>query len=238
MLEAQEHNMSFESLKFEAPIENPERKRKEERLDSIRADIEQIVDAEGKHIDEGIKESIISFNALEIPTTQSCEGHTKEQKGRPLPWVRVGAEGEPEERFVGQNEAFKKVAKEHNVPLEELKRSDPEELYWEVMRQVVQNEETVEYQEWERKNNELHEKVSELLNEFYTGRETDPDIRLESDEDNGGEFEVHSHEEKMNDLIFNEVSSEEREQVARKLPQRQAEMKAFTDFLKEKYYSE
>ena len=230
--------MSFESPKFEATPENQEHKAKEEHLESIRADIEQIVDAEGKPIDEGIKESVIAFNALEIPTTQSCEGHAEEHEGRPLPWVRVGAEGEPEEKFVGQKEAFEKAAKEHNVPLEELKRAMPEDLYWDVMKGVSQNEGTPEYKGWEQKNNVLYEKVRGLLEEFYKDQETDPDVRLESDESNGREFEIHSHEEKMKDLIFNEMSPEEREQIAKKLPQRQAEMKAFTQFLKEKYFSE
>ena len=56
---------------------------KQRRLDEARLEVEQIVDALGKPIDEGIKEGIVVLHASGINTTGSCEGHSDRGTGGP-----------------------------------------------------------------------------------------------------------------------------------------------------------
>lgn len=213
------------------------RQEKEKRLEEIRAELEKITDAEGKSIDEGIKETVLFMNVLEIPTIQSCEGHLDEKEGNPFPWVEIGAEDEPEERWIGQNAAFENAAKERDVSVEELKHGTPENLYWEVMREISKNTETPEYQAWAQKNEELRKRASDLLEKFYQKRDADSDIKLEVDESEGRPFGLHSHDDKFWELKRGELPSGEREKMNEKFMQRRREMRAFTEFLKDKYLS-
>ena len=99
---------------------------KKKKWEEKSQEIDQITDVTGRGIDEGIKEAVTAFNVSEIPTSQSCEGHEEVEGGhRPWPWVEVGAPDEPEERFVGEAEAFAKTAQEKGVPLDELKKGRP-----------------------------------------------------------------------------------------------------------------
>ncbi|OHA41235.1 MAG: hypothetical protein A3H73_01925 [Candidatus Taylorbacteria bacterium RIFCSPLOWO2_02_FULL_50_120] len=101
----------------ESPKENQEKAENQEKnlkLNGIKQEVENIGDRLGRPIDEGIKEAVVMFKANELSTSDSCEGHI--ERGLPVPYVEVSAPNEPEERFVGQNEAFEKVAKKYNRP--------------------------------------------------------------------------------------------------------------------------
>jgi len=69
---------------------------KQQNSDNTRDAVNKTGDALGMEIDVGIKETVVLLKALGIPTTASCEGHTKD--GLPWPWVEIAAENEPEER--------------------------------------------------------------------------------------------------------------------------------------------
>jgi hypothetical protein len=234
---------SFEGPKNSAPSsesinqtsEQIERKKKARKLEEIRAHLETVADMEGKPIDAGIKESIAILNAFDIPTTQSCEGHPNHGDGRPYPWIRVEADHEPAERFVGEQKTYEEVAALHGISLEDLKRGDPAELYDEVARKISENDETEEFKEWGEENLELQQRVRILLNGFYIDRKVDPDIRLEISAGVGGGFEIASNETRKNEILFNEISAEDRLKIAEKLGKRQQEMLAFTDFMRVKY---
>lgn len=216
--------------------ENGGRKLREKKLEEIRNEIEQVTDTTGRGIDQGIKETVVAFNVNEISTSQSCEGHTEVEGGhRPLPWVEVAASDEPDERFVGEAEAFVKTANENSVSLEELKKGHPEEVYWKLRQEVCQNPLTPEYQAWEKKNIALHGKVTKLLDEFYKDRNTEAGIRLQVDEINGDSFEISSEPEALNKFLNNELTDEEKNSLLNKLPKRQEEMKTFTEFLKKRF---
>src|SRR3989338_1414592 len=64
-------------------------------------------------IEKEIKEPVVAFNAVGLPTTNSCEGH--DNHGRIVPWVSVGAPNMPKERCVGQKEFEQKVYEENGV---------------------------------------------------------------------------------------------------------------------------
>lgn len=204
-----------------------------------RKQIEQITDATGRGIDNGIKETVIAFNVNEIFTSQSCEGHSEVEGGhRSWPWVEVSAPDEPEEKFVGEKQAFEEAAHEHNIPFDELKRGYHEKLYWGIKRKVSQNPYTLEYQKWQRRNQELHTKIVQLLDEFYQNRETETDIRLHAEESNGEPFEISSEREMLDKFLNNELGDKEKESLLDKLSKRQREMRDFAEFLKKRYLGE
>jgi hypothetical protein len=207
-----------------------------------RAEIDKIVDGAGRGIDEGIKETIVALNLNGISTAASCEGYPNVDDAgqRPWPWVLVQASDEPAERFIGQQAALRKTAEEHNMTVEELERS---ELYWDVLKQVSNNPLTPEYQAWAQRNGELSVLVSQLLNEFYVGREVEEDIRIKSEADLYefyGEFDLESVVDK--DLIMRfldgELTDEEKRNLLEKLPRRQQEMQDFTAFLRNRFFSQ
>ncbi len=225
--------------KPEVPVaQSGEKHRREKvlKLEEMRRNVETLADSLGKGIDEGIKETIAVFNVLDIPTSQSCEGHPDRESGGPYPWVRVEAEEEPAERFVGETEAFENTALQHGVLLETLKRGEPEDLYWGVRKQISVNEETPAFQEWTKKNIELQGKVQAFLDAFYRGRAVSDDTKLKIDEGVGGVFHVRSDEPAELAIILGEITPEEFSNVVGKLTARQEEMRAFTDFLRDTIY--
>ena len=227
------YSTSFKPI--EAVSANPEQKDKEERLEKIRSELENVTDAVGKHIDEGIKENVAVFNAVGIPTYQSCEGHENTEEGRPYPWMAIADGNEPEERYVGEREAFEKAAEEHNVPLNDLvKRFEPNDVWNKVMDEIMPRGETTEYSEWTERNYIFYEYTGKLLDEFYKGRTVGADVQLVRVLGAGNEFEVHSEQT----VDFDELSEAEKQNVLAKLPVRQKEMAEFTEFLRKYYFSE
>lgn len=78
------------------PSAENEKIEKETRFKDIEKEVDEIIDAKGKHIEPGIKDVIVGLKAWEFPTNQSCEGHIKGEKGQELyPWVEIYAP-EPE----------------------------------------------------------------------------------------------------------------------------------------------
>lgn len=205
------------------------------KLAEVRSHVDTLADAEGHGIDASIKDTIAILNVYGIPTAQSCEGHAELGSGRPYPWVRVAVDNEPTERFVGEQAAFEAAAEEHGVNLEDLKRGSPDELYWQLRSQVSEREETPEYQAWSEKNQELQRVIKKLLGEFYAEREARDDVRIVIDGGVGDAFEIRSDEPEDKRIAFQEVAPEEFASIAEKLGLRQAEMRAFTDFILQKY---
>jgi hypothetical protein len=85
-------------------------------LNKLRKKVDKITDALGMPIDEGIKEAVIMFNAVGLYTSSSCEGHL--DHGFPAPWIDVEVSNEPKERYVGENEIYRKVARKYNLKIE------------------------------------------------------------------------------------------------------------------------
>ncbi len=227
-------------MSFKNPYQNINNQRLEEnqeknlKLEEIRQEVENIGDRLGRPIDEGIREAVVMFKANELPTSDSCEGHV--ERGLPVPYVEVSAPNEPEERFIGQNEAFEKVAKKYNITVEETKTSKIDEAYWEAMKECSQNEETEEYKKWNKENEKLLAKGRNLLEKFYKERQVEPNIKLQIEE-GVGNFIIHNGGEDYKPVIEEEreFTEEEKKVRAEKVEKYRAEMKKFTKFLKDKY---
>jgi len=74
--------MSSEELK------EHEAEEAEKELVIIREKLDKVTDKLGYPIEDGIKETVVLFNAFNIRTNQSCEGHWEEDK-ETVPWVMV-----------------------------------------------------------------------------------------------------------------------------------------------------
>ena len=209
---------------------------KNDLLNKIREEVDKIVDALGKHIDEGIKETVVFLIALEIPTEGSCEGHI--DYGYNGPWVDISAPNRPEERFIGEIEAYQEIADKYNISIEEVKKAlyNKESPYHQEVRdafiEVSKKGETLEYKKWKKENEKLYKKVKELLEEFYKDRKVEDDIRLIIEE----YATFYRIKNAGSEPIPEEMSEEERKIRGEKLKRNQEEMKAFTEFLKRKFF--
>lgn len=218
-------------------INSSSESKKQETWTEMRGKVEDYADATGLGIDEGIKESVTAFNVNGLPTSQSCEGHDFSYGSgfhMPWPWVRVEVPNEPTERFVGENALYEEVAKRENVSLDELKKGRPENLYVEVQKKIFENEETDEYKKWDEQNTVLLQKVKSLLVEFYKNRKVEPNVEIITDA-GAGHFEVRSRDDRELKHISGELTDEEKADLMSLFPARQEEMKAFTEFLKQKF---
>jgi len=230
--------MTTGNPKFSPDVKSPRRL----LWDQARAEVDQIADPTGRGIDEGIKETIVALNVNGISTAASCEGHTDSEDfgQRPWPWVLVQAPNEPAERFEGELEAIRLAAAARKMTVSEFTH---QEEYWEIVRQVSENPLTTEYQEWEKKNEELRQFVSRLLTEFYKDRKTKEDIRLKTSDEpypHYGEFDLTSVTERglIMSFLSKGLSDNERKELQEKLPARQQEMRDFADFLKRRFFSQ
>lgn len=95
---------------FEPQLE-PELSPAEKRLGEIREEVNKITDKLGKPIEEGIKETVIMFNAFDIKTNQSCEGHAEKDE-RSAPWVMFQPETPDDEEWYEDEKSREKVIAE------------------------------------------------------------------------------------------------------------------------------
>ena len=209
------------------------------KWEEIKKYVEQITDDNGMPIEKGILETVIALKASGIETAQSCEGHIEIDEGRrPWPWVIVEAPNKPHEQFVDQRKVFEEVAGQNGVLVENLERGNPRELWKEALNRASQNPETPEHKIWEDQNKKLYETTLEQLALFYKDREVDEDTKLKIGENDGTPFEISSEQETRFKVVSGELSNEEKRILLDKLPKRQQEMKAFAEFLKERFFAQ
>lgn len=165
-----------------------------------------------------------------------ARGHV--DHGIPAPWVDISAPNKPEERFVGQNLAFERVAKKYNIEIGESHRLGSDEGYDEAMGECSKNGETAEYKGWAKENGKLMQKAQGLLGAFYHSRRVDEHIKLKIDESVGG-FRIYNGSRAYEYMTENESEFSEKEKKIRteNLEKCRLEMQEFTGFLKEHYFN-
>ena len=199
-----------------------------------RNEIDQIADAESKGIEPKVKEAIVGLNLLGHNTTQSCEGHSgPEQYSRP--WIRIEAPNKPAYRFAGQEDIFRAVAQRFSTTIEAIQRAENEDAWREAMNESGKAGESTEYAEWRLTNQEIMNKMSALLSEFYSERQVDPSVRLHLAENSSGGFEIHNG---LKDYpsIPEDMTQEDKKEIETQLKQCQAEIESFTKFLRDKFF--
>ncbi len=217
-------NHSFESASQHNPLD-AEFSMKQNKWDAIFAEVRQYVDGIGGEMDIGILETVVAFNANGIQTRQSCEGHL--DHGVAAPWVDIESTL-PDDRLSQLEKRKSKMAdaiwkrfdskkgyKVTEAELQEMNRLYAEAS--ELRRQI------------ERPTLESLKKIITLLTEFYSNHQVPFDTQL-TVQSFGQSLRIQSQGAGIQEL-------ESDENKALKLKQYQAEMNAFTAFLKNKYFS-
>ena len=107
------------------PMSNPtggeSKEQKQARWDEMAVEVDKIVDPLDKHVDEGIKDTVIALQLLGFETDGSCEGHT--DHGVCSPWIDITSAGikatEPE-----KEKLFEKIEKQGYMDKETERRID------------------------------------------------------------------------------------------------------------------
>jgi len=196
--------------------------------------VEKITDRIGYPIDPGIKESVIALNVFGIKTDGSCEGHL--DRGLPYPWVDI--EFVTKEDLIAKFPNYKndlEIIKEKQYgSIEMMQRNNP--TLYERMR-LIEN-----YLEETKKKSE--KEILELLDEFYTFHKPySKEGKIKANERNSSGFRIELSSSrglgldnwKKYDEKIAKLSPQEKELY---LKNNQAEMKAFTEFLKNKFLNE
>jgi hypothetical protein len=202
-------------------------------LSKLRKKVDKITDALGMPVDEGIKEAVIMFNAVGLYTSASCEGHL--DHGLPAPWIDVEAPNEPKEIYIKEKEIYRKVARKYNLKVEEVRRGYNMDAWWEAIKEAEKSGETKEYKRWRKENKKLLKKAEKFLDEFYKNRKVDSDVKLKIDIFGNGSFRIHNGGKYYK--LVNNLSRKEKREVKKMLEKFREEMNAFTEFLKNKYFS-
>ena len=224
----------------EDKTETGETSSRQEAWNKVKSEMVHTGDVLGRGIDEGIMESVIALNVFKINTIQSCEGHIDE--GVSAPWIRFAAPNEPNERFVGQNEIFEKVAEKYKMPVEETKRMFNMDAFWEAYGECEKNAETEDFKKWKLESVKILHLIKAILDDFYSNREVPDNIKIkvsaESLEDmTGGFFEISNGGEDNRIINGIKMSEEEKESLSKRLIMYREEMMVFANFLKEKFFS-
>ena len=172
-----------------------------------RQEVDHIADSQNERIDEGIKETVVSLNMLGINTIASCEGHND-----------FGVDEEKRRPLT----PWVEIA----APNEPKNKLD----------QTTENCRTPEWEEWKRKSDELGFRVQEYLGEFYKNRTTEPVVAIHAELflPGDGMWRIFNGDKQKDSETLPAISRDKWDSLLRK---RQAEMAAFTSFLKDKYFA-
>jgi hypothetical protein len=147
------------------------------QLKDIRLSVDKVVDGLGYPMDESIKEDVVAFKVAGFFTVASCEGHLR--RGRKTPWVAIAVPNEPEERFVGQNDAYEKIARKYDMSIEEIMQSDDDKYEIEAGDIYLENGQTQEYEQWLEKMDLVQKELESLLDEFYVDSDVQDKLYVE-----------------------------------------------------------
>lgn len=187
-----------------------------EKWQEISQRVTRMVDALGQPIDAGIRDTVIVLNFLGINTLASCEGHLDHGTG--APWVDIGSsDARPLAKIAMRKLQEVDMARQQGIPPEERQA---------LMQEAEQAKLAVKH---------LHlterQKMMQYLDQFYARRLVSYDRRLII---NPAEWTGVSRLESQGSDLQCIADPDEK---ARKLAEYQDEMRAFTEFLKERYFA-
>ena len=213
----------------------PELEQKQAFWNETMQNLDGTSDGLGLPVDEGIKETVTAFRVNQFPTDGSCEGHVEERFGKRIklhPYVAVGFE-EPSQRFIGDTELRDRIAKKFVISPDEIEGNDKAvREYWD----YIQNHDVTETPEFlavRAKNEELCRSAADILKAFYEQRRTPESLRLSiQGVGPAGHFRVEYEKESPQ-----EVSEVDLEKLRLELAQQQEEMRAFSQYLKDRFFN-
>lgn len=213
---------------------HPEEERRLQRLaewNAMRERVREMVDKLGEPVDPGIEKAVVALNIHHIRTDASCEGHT--DHGIAAPWVDIAAEPKWKEKFEGESAIFQRIAEKHGIAVEDLSKPGNERALLEAMEEVSKYPLTPEFLQWAEENKQLRDRLQALLDEFYEDREVPREVRLTISPLEYF-FRLHNGGNDYS-LDTSNLSEEQRRDLAQRLASYQAEMDAFSEFLKKKF---
>ncbi len=197
-------------------------------------EVNTLEDKLGTRVDEGIKETIAIFWLYNISTAGSCEGHLFRENN--IPYVDIVAVGEPKERFNNESKIKTIIAKKFNTSSGSIDFEENNEANDEYWNMITKEGETEEYIEFRKENTILKEKVSKLINEFYSNRKTANEFKLKLiDIGPSGLFRIYNGDLDSDSFDFGGSNEKEKFIAINTFKKRQQEMKDFTEFLKKKF---
>lgn len=202
-----------------------------EKLDKIKKEFEFETDGLGKHIEKGILNSVVVFNAMGYNTRQSCEGHFEKTTRKEVPFAWIDFEEKIEDDEIGI----------------EYKKLDEELAEFQQENQNKPANDFPKYKKWEKlhdevgeKNKHLGQKIKSVLEEFYQKNESsgfDYGIRYfdnylpELKPTKAIEMEIKNGRPNLNPEYHN-FNEEQRKEFVEKS---RLEINRITAFLEEKY---
>lgn len=223
---------------------------KQEILDKIEIEVDQIADRLGKPIDVGIRDTVIYAKALGLETDGSCEGHPKieGEVDNHVPYIDFEASGRPDYRVEDGEDIIQKCLDKYGVTMEDVReeiKPDAANAWNEAWEEIDGRDASQQYKEWLARNRAMFQRVKELLHEFYQNSDSEminPEDRLILWGANDGFFRVtndadiiESDEEGNNYYKKDKDIEGSEEEIAKKVARWQEEMVAFTKFLKNKF---
>jgi len=229
--------MKDNEFKVTTVVPTKEAREKQALWDATLKDLDHVVDGLGKQTDEGIKETQTAFLVNGFAVDGSCEGHVESDGGEILkrsPYISIGLVIEPE-RFVGEAEIKKEIGERLGVPVKDFWRS--EELLLTFDEYVDEHKLSVnpEFVLCKARNEKQKEEMLKLIDRFYAerkGGEATIGSRLKvADYGNMSEFNVTFR-------MKSESSRDEKDRLGLEdaLKLEQAEMQAFGQFLKQRFF--
>jgi len=219
-----------EQEKFNTTLESGEISEREKTWSRIALEVEHITDKLGQGVDEQVKETLVALKANEFGTTASCEGHL--DRGLPYPWVDVESIlAENDANLVSRYSDLKNKYRLERKGKLEMNPQEKEEYGNMTKRQIEENQKT-------------YEKFSLLIDEFYeTSKNTDESSKLIINKGPWNQSRLQTAEgrgigKENREKHENYLSKLSAEEKAGKLEAYQHEMKRFTKFLKEKFFSQ
>ncbi|HMQ02010.1 MAG TPA: hypothetical protein PKD79_03005 [Candidatus Doudnabacteria bacterium] len=179
-----------------------EKEKRQKQWSEIAERVNNVRDKVGEGIDEGIKSMVIALNAFGINTSQSCEGHDSHGEGAPYVDIRSINFNELEET------------------LEKLMAANPNSPEVDALLEEITDI-----------NKKECSKVYPLLDEFYSNRDVQQDVKLG----------IHFYDIAIGKLESEGVNVRERREkppTQQELESYKKEMNAFQNFLKTKYFEE
>ncbi|MDP2812465.1 MAG: hypothetical protein Q8O32_02110 [bacterium] len=232
-------------------IENPNNRDtipadKQEILDRIRQEVEQITDGLDEPVDEGIKDAVVYTKAFGLETEGSCEGHVERDgdSWNHLPYIIFEVPDRPKYIYDGQREIYEDIARENGIAVEDIRREEQYEHLLDLVyeRLGAHPQESEEYKAWVLKQAAHFDKVKVILDEFNKNRQVNENIRLIISGDKEGAFRITNnggvHTDRFRDgFLYSDIDLKEQKdkELAKMVPDFQVEMQAFTEFLKKKF---
>lgn len=175
----------------------------------------RVVDGVGCPIDPGILETVVALNLLSISTTMSCEGHTERPETHP--WVEIGVI-DLEERLAA-NQAYALHQKANSLPIMTKEAA-----------KLISQAEALRKQVLPR-HRAVVRKLFPYLEAFYHEHTCDIYSHLII---RAGNYMGHCRLQTQGAFLFEDgsLSQKEHDQLLHAF---QAEMRAFTAFLKRRY---